>query len=404
MKPKKQLEILKRGTVEIISEEELLAKLEKSYQNQVPLKIKQGFDPTAPDLHIGHCVSLRKLKQFQELGHQVIFLIGDFTGMIGDPTDRDSMRKRLTREEVQKNAETYKKQIFKVLDPQKTVIDFNSRWSSKLTPEEILNLTSHYTVARMIERDDFSNRFKDGKPISILEFLYPLFQGYDSVALKADVELGGTDQKFNLIVSRTIQKEYSQEPEVLMLMPLLEGTDGVQKMSKSLDNYIGITEPPNEIYGKTMSISDEMIYKYFELATEAPEARLKEIKKILASDDTNPMELKKELAWLLVRTYHSQEEADKAQAYFKEVFQKGEMPENMKEISYPKGEKVWIIKILSDGDLVSSNSEARQLIKSGAVKIENEKILDENAEIPINEKTMIKVGKRRFLTVVPSTD
>ncbi|MBN1756220.1 tyrosine--tRNA ligase [bacterium] len=400
-KPDKQLEILKSGVFELISEEDLKNKLEESYQNNRPLRIKQGFDPTAPDLHIGHTVSLRKLKQFQDLGHQVIFLIGDFTGMIGDPTGRDITRKRLTREEVALNAETYKKQIFKILDPQKTVIEFNSRWSNNLTVEELLELSSYYTVARMLERDDFEKRYKQGKPISILEFLYPLFQGYDSVALKADVELGGTDQKFNLLVARDIQREYGQKPEVVILMPLLEGTDGVQKMSKSLGNYIGITDEPNEIFGKTMSISDNILYKYFELATELDREELKRIRNRLESGSENPMELKMLLARTLVEMYHSKAAAEDAQAFFKEVFQRGEIPEDIPQVTYPRGSRIWIVKILSDGGLVSSNAEARRLILSGAVKLDGEKITDIDGELIIDQKIVIKVGKRRFLEICP---
>ena len=284
-KPQEQLKLIKRGTVEIIREEELLAKLESSYKDKRPLVIKQGFDPTAPDLHIGHMVSINKLRTFQDLGHTVVFLIGDFTGMIGDPSGRITTRVAMSRDEINANAETYKKQIFKVLDPQKTVIDFNSRWSSSMNFEDVLALTSRYTVARLLERDDFTKRYSEGRPISMLEFMYPLVQGYDSVALKADVELGGTDQKFNLLVGRDLQREYGQEPQVVITMPLLVGTDGVEKMSKSLGNYIGIEDPPDQIYGKTMSIPDNLILDYFKLATDLDQGELSEIERQLQNDN-----------------------------------------------------------------------------------------------------------------------
>ncbi len=300
VKPEEQFELIKRGAVEIIRDNELLDKLTRSYKSGKPLVIKQGFDPTAPDIHIGHMVSINKLRTFQQLGHTVVFLIGDFTGMIGDPSGRTITRKPLSREEVLDNAETYKKQIFKVLDPDKTVIDFNSRWGLSMTFEDVLGLTSRYTVARILERDDFSKRFKDGKPITMLEFMYPLVQGYDSVALKADVELGGTDQKFNLLVGRDLQREYGQEPQVVLTMPLLVGTDGVDKMSKSLGNYIGIFDEPEQIYGKTMSIPDSVIFDYFTLATDVDALELAEIRKQLDSPGVNPMTLKKRLAWKLV--------------------------------------------------------------------------------------------------------
>jgi len=304
-----QLEVIRRGTVEIIPEEELIKKLERSIRENRPLRIKEGFDPTAPDIHLGHVVTIRKLKQFQDLGHQVIFLIGDFTGMIGDPSGRNEMRKPLTKEEVLKNAETYKAQIFKILDPEKTIIEFNSRWCTPMKFEDVLVLASKYTVARILERDDFYKRYKEGKPISVLEFLYPLIQGYDSVALRADVEVGGTDQKFNLLVGREIQREYGQEPQVILTMPLLVGTDGVEKMSKSLGNYIGITEPPEEMYGKVMSIPDDLIYPYFELATDVPNEELARIKRDLEDPEVNPRDLKRRLAREIVTLYHGREMA-----------------------------------------------------------------------------------------------
>ena len=396
-----QMEIIRRGAEEIIPEEELVRKLERSIREDRPLVIKEGFDPTAPDLHLGHMVSIRKLKQFQDLGHTVVFLIGDFTGMIGDPTGKNEMRKRMTREEVQQNAETYKEQIFKVLDPEKTVIDFNSRWHSKLRFEDVLVLASKYTVARMLERDDFQNRYRAGRPISIMEFLYPLAQAYDSVALKADVELGGTDQKFNLLVGRDIMREYGLEPQVILTLPLLVGLDGTEKMSKSLGNYIGINEPPQEIYGKTMSIPDNLIYTYFELATEVPGEELAKIKRQLEDPKVNPRDLKARLAYEIVRLYHGEQAARRAEEAFNRVFRQKEVPEEMPVFRYNPAEgKIWIVRLLSSAGLVPSNAEARRLIKQGAVSINGERISDPDLEFVPENNAVIKVGKRRFLRIV----
>lgn len=401
VKPEKQLELIKRGTVEIIREEELLEKLDNSYKYQKPLIIKQGFDPTAPDIHIGHMVSINKLKTFQDLGHTVIFLIGDFTGMIGDPSGRSSIRKVMTPDEVNENAATYKKQIFKVLDKEKTVIDFNSRWCSPMKFDEVLKLTSHYTVARILERDDFSKRYSEGRPISMLEFMYPLVQGYDSVALKADVELGGTDQKFNLLVGRDLQREYGQKPQVVITMPLLIGTDGVEKMSKSIGNYIGIEDPPNQIYGKTMSIPDTLIYDYYQLATDINNDELMEIRKQLDSGDVNPMGLKKKLAWKLVETYHSSDDADKARANFEKQFSKREVPDEIPElpVEYDEQGKAWLPKVIKESGVVDSNSAAIRMIKQGGVKINGEAITDKDHNISDSEDIVIRIGKKNYFKI-----
>lgn len=317
-----QFEYLRKGCVDIIQEHELKAKIARSIKEKKPLKVKAGFDPTAPDIHLGHTVLLRKMKHFQDLGHEVIFLIGDFTGLIGDPSGRSSTRPAMTREEINRNAETYKAQIFKILDREKTVIDFNSRWLGKLTSFDIINLAAKYTVARILERDDFSNRLKKGLPISAHEIFYPLMQAYDSVALKADVELGGTDQKFNLLVGREIQREFGQEPQVIMTVPLLEGLDGVEKMSKSLNNYVGITEPPGEIYGKIMSISDPLMFRYYELLTDEPLSRIEKWKKEVKEEKINPKDLKSRLAESLAADFWGKEEARKAAQEFERIFKK----------------------------------------------------------------------------------
>lgn len=402
IKPEEQFEIIKKGAVEVIREEELLAKLKKSYSTGKPLIIKQGFDPTAPDLHIGHMVSINKLKTFQDLGHTVVFLIGDFTGMIGDPSGRTSTRKAMTREDVLKNAETYKKQVFKALDPEKTVIDFNSRWCAAMNFEDVLALTSRYTVARLLERDDFTKRYSEGRPISMLEFMYPLVQGYDSVALKADVELGGTDQKFNLLVGRDLQTGYGQPPQVVITMPLLIGTDGVDKMSKSLGNYIGIDDPPEQIYGKTMSIPDTLIYDYFKLAADASIKELSEIKKQLDSGEVNPMVLKKKLSMKLVEIYHNADAAIKAQANFEKQFSRGEVPSEIPDlpIEFDENNQAWLPKVISESGVVKSNSQAIRMIKQGGVKINGETVSDKDFKITGNDEVVIKIGKRNYFKIV----
>ena len=397
VKPDEQLELIKRGTVEIIRESELLEKLEQSYAAGKPLIVKEGFDPTAPDLHIGHMVTISKLKTFQELGHTVVFLIGDFTGMIGDPSGRTSTRKPMTRQDVDQNAETYKKQIFRVLDPGKTIVDFNARWSSPMKFEDVLALTSRYTVARILERDDFSKRYAEGKPISMLEFMYPLVQGYDSVALKADVELGGTDQKFNLLVGRDLQREYGMEPQVVVTMPLLIGTDGVEKMSKSLGNYIGIEDPPDQIFGKTMSIPDNLVYDYFKLATDVDAGELEDIRKQIDSGDVNPMILKKRLGWKLVEIYHDRGAAERAQKGFEKQFSNRETPDEVPELLIESDDdKVLLPLVVTASGLVGSNSAAIRLIKQGGVKIEGETVTDKDYRVLLSDSPLIKIGKKNY--------
>jgi len=395
------MDVIRRGVVEIIPEEELVQKLERSLRENQPLRVKEGLDPSAPDIHLGHTVSIRKLKQFQDLGHEVIFLIGDFTGMIGDPSGRREMRKQLTREEVLKNAETYKEQIFKILDPEKTIIDFNSRWSNQMKFEDVLVLASKYTVARLLERDDFAERFRHNVPISVLEFLYPLVQGYDSVALRADVELGGTDQKFNLLVGRELQRSYGQQPQVIITLPLLIGTDGVEKMSKSLGNYIGINEPPNEMYGKAMSIQDTLIYSYFELVTDVPASELARLKRDLEDPQVNPRDLKARLAREIVRMYHGSLAAQRAEEEFNRVFREKGLPSELEEFRLDRSNgKIWIVRLLTSTGLAPSSSEARRLMEQGAVWINGQRITDANVEIPLERDFVLKVGKRRFLKIV----
>ncbi len=396
-----QLEIIKRGTVEILLEEDLKRKLKRSIETNKPLIVKQGFDPTAPDIHLGHSVSLRKLRQFQDLGHKVVFLIGDFTGMIGDPSGKSEIRKRLTKDEVLKNAETYKKQVFKILDPDKTIIEFNSRWCSSMTFEDVLSLTAHYTVARMLERDDFEKRYKSNRPISILEFMYPLIQGYDSIALKADIELGGTDQKFNLLVGRELQRAYGQEPQVIITMPLLIGTDGTDKMSKSLGNYIGINESPREMFGKIMSIPDKLLYDYFVLLTDLSYDELERIKKELDGGAVNPMIHKKRLARAIITFYHSDEEAKNAQEEFERVFSQKGLPDEIGTSKLKANDgKIWIVKLLTESGLCNSGSEARRMIKQGAVSIDGERISSIDDIINISSERLIKVGKRKYRKII----
>ncbi len=394
----KQLDLLKRGTAEVIPEDELLKKLEDSIRLKRPLKAKLGLDPTAPDIHLGHTVVLNKLRQFQDLGHEVHLIIGDFTGRIGDPSGRSETRRQLTEEEVIANARTYETQIFKVLRRDRTEIHFNSAWLSSMTLPDVINLAAKYTVARMMERDDFSQRFKEGFPISIHEFFYPLMQGYDSVVLKADVELGGTDQKFNLLVGRNLQREYGQEPQVAMTMPILEGTDGVQKMSKSLGNYIGITEDASEMYGKTMSIPDELIIRYFELLTRVPMEEIRAMEEGMKSGELNPRDVKMRLARQIIVMYHDEGEARKAEAGFKRVFQQGEIPEDMEEFELSQ-EPIWLPKLLVEAGLVKSTSEGKRMIKQGAVKIDGERIEDDTVDVVCQDGQVIQVGKRRFVRI-----
>ncbi len=397
--PEKQLEIIKRGTVEIILEEDLKKKLERSYKEGKPLRVKAGFDPTAPDIHLGHTVLLEKMRQFQELGHEVIFLIGDFTGMIGDPSGKTETRKPLTREEVLKNAETYKEQVFKILDPEKTVIMFNSEWFNKMTALDMCRLAGAETVARMLEREDFKKRFTEGRPITILEFLYPLLQAYDSVYLKADIELGGNDQKFNLLMGRQLMKIFGMEEQVIITMPLLEGLDGVHKMSKSLGNYIGINEAPDEMFGKIMSINDELMLKYYELLSHISLEELNALKNGIKEGKINPRDAKEALAVEIVTRYHSKELAEKARENFFKLFRKKEIPEDIETVEVKdEGEGVWLPKIMKEYRLTTSTSEAIRLIKQGALRINNEHIMNPDIKLKAGEY-IVKVGKRRFIRI-----
>jgi len=393
---KDQLQHIKRGAEEIIVEEELVKKIEKSIKEEKPLRVKAGFDPTAPDLHLGHTVLIQKLKHFQELGHQVIFLIGDFTGMIGDPSGKSETRKALTRQEIMKNAETYKEQVFKILDPEKTEIAFNSNWMNQMTAADMIKLASRHTVARMLERDDFNKRYKSNRSISIHEFLYPLVQAYDSVALKADVELGGTDQKFNLLVGREIQKAYGQEPQIALTMPILEGLDGVQKMSKSLNNYVGITENPSDMFGKIMSVSDDLMFRYMLLLSDRSMKSIEELKKDIKNGKLHPMDVKKDFAYEIVERFYDKSAAEKAKSNFEKVFSKRENPEEMPVLEVNNESMLDIIRKLN---FASSNSEARRLVKQGAVSLNGEKIGDLEMSPSVGEY-IIKVGKRKFARII----
>jgi len=398
-----QLTYLSKGSVDIIRSEELKNKLERSARTGEVLRVKAGFDPTAPDLHLGHTVVLRKLKHFQDLGHTVIFLIGDFTGMIGDPSGRNVTRRQLSREEVLHNAETYKQQVFKILNPEKTVLDFNSRWMSAMKSEDFLRLASHYTVARMLERDDFAGRFQRNQPISIHELLYPLVQGYDSVALRADVELGGTDQRFNLLVGRELQKEYEQEPQVIMTMPILVGLDGVQKMSKSLNNYVGLKESAREMFGKLMSMPDDRMYDYYELCTDMKSRDVALLRQSLLAGKKHPREAKVELAKLIIRDFHSAQEADLAEEEFNRVFQQKLQPEEIEERRLSASvEKIRLTKLIAQLGLTNSVTEANRLIEQDAVMLNDQKVSNVKAELDLSQEAtyVLKVGKRRFLKLV----
>lgn len=397
---KEQIKIIKRGVVEIIPEEELAKKLEKSIKTNTPLRIKQGFDPTAPDVHLGHTVGLRKLREFQRLGHQIILIVGDYTGMVGDPSGRSETRPQLSLSQIKKNAETYQKQFFKVVDRKNTEVRFNSEWFSRMSFLEVMHLASRMTLARMLERDDFSKRFKEQAPISLHELFYPLMQGYDSVAVKADIEIGGTEQKFNLLTARQIQEDFGAQPQVILTLPILVGTDGKQRMSKSIGNYIGVTEPPKEIFGKIMSIPDKLIYSYFELLLDIPDEELKDVKRSLEEKTVNPMELKKRLGREIVTIYYNKNEAEVAQKEFEKVFSEKKLPGEIPvfELKYDKP-KVWIIKLLTMTKLAESSSDARRLIQQGGVSIDDKRIDDADLEIPVQGERLLKVGKRRFLKV-----
>ena len=382
----------------VIGQQHYKTKIKKSVETGVPLRIKAGFDPTAPDLHIGHTVLIQKLKQFQDLGHHVMFLIGDFTGMIGDPTGKNETRKALTSEQVVENAQSYKEQVFKILDPEKTQVVFNSEWMGEMSAADLISLASSYTVARMLERDDFHKRFTGQQPIAIHEFLYPLVQGYDSVAMKADVELGGTDQKFNLLVGRELQKQRGQQPQSVVTMPLLEGLDGVNKMSKSLGNYIGITEPAKDIYGKVMSISDELMLRYYELLSDIDLETLQKVKDGVAgiAGGAHPMDSKKALARELVTRFYDAQAADRAQDEFVQQFKEKEIPDDIPTLYVESVEPVWVCRLMMDAGLVASNGEGRRLIKQGGVKIDGAKITDPNLEIAPMAPFVLQAGKRRF--------
>jgi len=396
-----QISLIERGAVDIVSREDLVRKLKKSSESGVPLKIKAGFDPTAPDLHLGHTVLIQKMKHFQDLGHDINFLIGDFTGMIGDPTGKSETRKPLTLVDVKKNAETYKEQIFKILDPEKTTVVFNSTWLGKLTSYDMIKLASQLTVARMLEREDFKVRFENEKPISIHEFMYPLIQGYDSVALEADVELGGTDQLFNLLMGRDLQRSWNQEPQVVVTMPLLEGLDGVNKMSKSLGNYIGITETADDIYGKVLSISDTLMFRYYELLSDLSAAEIEVLTIDMHEGRIHPKEVKKKLARELTSRFYGKEGSARAEESFEQVFKHHGTPENIPELILQKADgEVWLPKLLVEASLTKSTSEARRLIKQQAVTLDGEKVLDTEFSVQPDQDVLIKVGKRRFAKVL----
>ncbi len=397
--PEEQLKIIKKGVIEIINEEELLEKLKE----ERPLTVKAGFDPTAPDLHLGHTVLLQKLRTFQQLGHKIYFIIGDFTAMIGDPTGKDKTRPPLSKEQVLENAKTYKEQVFKILDPEKTEIVFNSEWFSKMNAEEIIKLTAKYTVARMLEREDFKKRFKENRPIAIHEFIYPLLQAYDSVVLKADVELGGSDQRFNILIGRDIQKEFGiEKPQVAILLPLLVGLDGERKMSKSYGNYVGIKEPPEEMFGKIMSIPDSLMWDYWALLTDLTEEEIEEMKNGVEKNRLHPRDIKMKLAFYIVERFHSKEEAERAKEYFEKVFSRKQLPDNIPE---PKivvnSDEILLPDLILKVGYASSKSEGRRLIKSGAGKINGEKIHDINYKVKLDREFILQVGKRKFAKIKP---
>ena len=395
-----QMEFLRKGAVEIIREDDLRAKLEKSARTGEPLKVKLGMDPTAPDLHLGHTVVIHKMRALQELGHTVVFLIGDFTSIIGDPSGRSTTRPPLTREQISENAETYKSQVFKLLDPDRTVIDFNSRWMDELGSDGFIRLASHVTVKQILERDDFQKRLAEERPVALHELLYPLVQGYDSVALRADVEIGGTDQKFNLLVGRNLQREYGQEPQVVITMPLLEGTDGVQKMSKSLANYVGITEAPQEMFGKIMSISDELMWRYYELLTDLTIADIKWMRERADAGEDNPRNFKVGLAKRIISDFHSSADADAAEEEFNRVFRRKEVPDDIEESAVLS--QVWkLARLLVETELAPSMAEARRLVEQGGVRVDGERAsrADADVQVSADRALLIQVGKRRFLRV-----
>jgi tyrosyl-tRNA synthetase len=395
-----QIKFLERGAVDVISAEDLAGKLKKSRQTGLPLKVKAGFDPTAPDLHLGHTVLIQKMKHFQDLGHRICFLIGDFTGMIGDPTGKSETRKPLTRKDVARNAETYKQQVFKILDPAKTEVVFNSLWLDKLSSQDFIRLASQLTVARMLEREDFKVRFENERPISIHEFLYPLIQGYDSVALEADVELGGTDQRFNLLMGRDLQRAWGQEPQVVITMPLLEGLDGTNKMSKSLGNYIGITESADDIYGKTLSISDELMFRYYELLSNRSSDEIEQLRNGIEKGELHPKAVKQQLARELTARFYDAETAARAEENFERVFKDRDLPREIPEIRVrADGDSIWLARLLVEADLVKGTGEARRMLQQNAVSVDGERVSDLEYSLPAKGEVLLKVGKRRFCRV-----
>jgi len=395
-----QLEIIKKGIEELIAEEELVRKLERSLRTGQPLRIKQGFDPTAPDIHLGHTVGIRKLRQFQELGHTIVLIIGDYTGLVGDPSGKSETRPRLDYATVKKNAATYEKQFFKILDRKKTEVHYNGEWFATMKFDEIMNLAAKFTIARILERDDFTKRYQARNPISLHEFFYPLMQGYDSVAIRSDVELGATEQKFNLLTARDVQREYGQEPQVIITLPVLEGIDGGQRMSKSLGNYIGIDDQPEEMFGKVMSIPDRLILKYFTLVTDCTLTEIESIAQRLADPGSNPMTLKKDLAHTLVRMYHSEAQAIEAQQHFERVFSRRELPDAIETITVRLAGPLPLVKLLTENKIVASNGEAKRLIQQGGIRINDLKIGDLNHDLSARGEFIVKVGKRRFVKFI----
>ncbi|HSV31604.1 MAG TPA: tyrosine--tRNA ligase [Atribacteraceae bacterium] len=400
----RDVSLLSRGVDEMITPEDLERKIVRGYEEDLPLIVKEGFDPSAPDIHLGHTVSLRKLKQFQDLGHQVVFLIGDFTGRIGDPTGKNEIRKQLTEEEVIENARTYAEQINVILDPVRTIVEFNSKWLKHLTLVDMIEIMGRFTVARIIEREDFSQRLKAGKPVGLHEFLYPMMQAYDSVALRSDVELGGSDQRFNLLVGREMQRHFGQDAQVVITMPLLEGTDGVEKMSKSLGNYIGISEPPFEMFHKVMVIPDSLVEKYFLLLTEIPEDKIATRQRACRDGALHPRQWKKELAWEIVRMYHGSAAASQADVDFEKAFVLEETPQGARDIIVREtdlaNDRIWILKLLRMTGIPSSNSEARRLVEQGGVSLDNQRISDSQAEVALADGGLLRVGKRNFFRIV----
>ena len=399
-----EFEELSRGAVQVITPADLKEKLARARRDGRPLRVKFGADPSAPDIHLGHTVCLRKLRQFQEFGHEVFFVIGDFTGRIGDPSGKSETRPQLDEETIRKNALTYEQQIFKVLDPSRTRVVFNNDWLSELSFVDVIELASKYTVARMLERDDFTTRFREGRPISLHEFMYTLAQAYDSVSLRADLEMGGSDQTFNFVATRDIMGRYGQEAQVVLTMPLLEGTDGVEKMSKSLGNYIGINEPAKDIYGKAMSIPDKLMVRYFELVTDLPAKEVKAIRRGLTSAKLHPRDVKMRLAHVLVRMYHGQAAADKAQDEFVAIFRRGEMPDDILPMGVAKGDltpggTMWVARLLVVLGLASSTSEGRRLVVQGGVRIDESRVTDAAADVPVTDGMVVRVGKRRVARV-----